>query len=97
MTPWPPTNLFVSLPYHERLVRTMLEYDLIGFQTRTWLESFLPYCGKELGAEVDDETGRIEFEGRVTHARAYPINMLTGPHREIINDKIGETAFAATW
>ncbi|WP_128892356.1 alpha,alpha-trehalose-phosphate synthase (UDP-forming) [Erythrobacter sp. HKB08] len=74
-TPWPPTNLFVSLPYHERLVRTMLEYDLIGFQTRTWLESFLHYCGKELGAEVDDETGRIEFEGRVTHARAYPIGI----------------------
>ena len=30
-------------------------------------------------------------------ARAYPINMLTGPAREIINDRIGETDFAATW
>ncbi len=29
--------------------------------------------------------------------RAYPINMLTGPRREIINDRIGDTAFAATW
>lgn len=29
--------------------------------------------------------------------RAYPINMLTGPAREIINDRIGETNFAATW
>ena len=31
------------------------------------------------------------------HARAYPINMLTGPAREIINDRLGETDFAATW
>lgn len=31
------------------------------------------------------------------HARAYPINMLTGPSREIINDRIGKTDFAATW
>ena len=31
------------------------------------------------------------------HARAYPINMLTGPTREIINDTLGETAIAATW
>lgn len=31
------------------------------------------------------------------HARAYPINMLTGPAREIINDRIGKTNFAATW
>ena len=30
-------------------------------------------------------------------ARAYPINMLTGPSREIINDRIGQTDFAATW
>ena len=30
-------------------------------------------------------------------ARAYPINMLTGPSREIINDRIGKTYFAATW
>lgn len=30
-------------------------------------------------------------------ARAYPINMLTGPSREVINDNLGETAIAATW
>lgn len=73
--PWPPTRLFVSLPYHERLVRTMLEYDLIGFQTDEWRESFLHYCRKELGAEVDDASGTICFEGRTTIARAYPIGI----------------------
>ena len=31
------------------------------------------------------------------HARAYPINMLTGPRREIINDQLGGEAIAATW
>ena len=30
-------------------------------------------------------------------ARAYPINMLTGPSREIINDNLGGRAIAATW
>lgn len=30
-------------------------------------------------------------------ARAYPINMLTGPKREIINDKLGGKSIAATW
>ncbi len=73
--PWPPTRLFVSLPYHDRLARTMLEYDLIGFQTREWLESFLHYCQKELGADVDEDTGRITLGGRTVHARAYPIGI----------------------
>lgn len=30
-------------------------------------------------------------------SRAYPINMLTGPSREILNDTLGGTAIAATW
>ncbi len=74
-TPWPPARLFVSLPYHERLVRTMLEYDVIGFQTDEWLGSFLHYCAKELGADVNEDTGEIRFEGHVSHARAYPIGV----------------------
>ncbi len=30
-------------------------------------------------------------------ARAYPINMLTGPQREILNDTLGGRPIAATW
>lgn len=30
-------------------------------------------------------------------ARAYPVNMLTGPRREIVNDQLGGQAIAATW
>ena len=30
-------------------------------------------------------------------ARAYPINMLTNPKREIINDRLGGRSIAATW
>ncbi len=73
--PWPPTNLFVSLPYHERLVRSLLHYDLLGFQNDTWLASFLHYCAKELGAEVDEATGAVTLDGRTTIARAYPIGI----------------------
>lgn len=30
-------------------------------------------------------------------SRAYPINMLTGPQREILNDALGGKAIVATW
>lgn len=30
-------------------------------------------------------------------ARAYPVNTLTGPKREIINDELGGRSIAATW
>ena len=36
----------------------------------------------------------VEIDGT---ARAYPINRLTGPSREIFNDQLGTHAIAATW
>lgn len=47
----------------------------------------------------DQVTGKELVLGVVVkgEARAYPINMLTGPSREIINDTLGNSAIAATW
>ena len=73
--PWPPSNLFVSLPYHERLVKSLLHYDLLGFQNDTWLESFLHYCSKELDADVDRAKGTVTLDGRTIVAKAYPIGI----------------------
>jgi len=73
--PWPPTSLLTSLPGHEQLVRALLCYDLVGFQTAEWLAGFVHYCETELGAEVDAESGRVTLDGRTTIARAYPIGI----------------------
>ena len=47
-------------------------------------------------ASVDDNelVLGVEVNGQ---ARAYPINQLPGPKREIINDVLGGTAIAAIW
>lgn len=50
--------------------------------------------------EVKDQVNDNELVLGVVvggEARAYPINMLTGPSREIINDTLGGRAIAATW
>ena len=52
------------------------------------------------GADVVDEVIAKELVLGVVvngEARAYPINMLTGPTREIINDTLGGRDIAATW
>ena len=56
--------------------------------------SFIP------ASEVEDQVADNELVLGVViggRARAYPINMLTGPRREIINDRLGDHAIAATW
>ncbi len=72
--PWPPARLMVSLPFHEGLVLSMLAYDVIGFQTEEWLESFLHYVQRELGGEVDGD-GTIRIGKRSVHVAAYPIGI----------------------
>ncbi len=52
------------------------------------------------GVDVVDEVVAKELVLGVVvneEARAYPINMLTGPTREIINDTLGGRDIAATW
>ena len=44
--------------------------------------------------EDDEMVLGVEINGQ---SRAYPINMLKGPLREIINDRLGDTDIAATW
>ena len=50
--------------------------------------------------KVGDKINDAELVLGVTvgkESRAYPINMLTGPRREILNDTLGGKAIAATW
>ncbi len=53
--------------------------------------------------DADQIKGRVKDNDLVLgvvvegEARAYPINLLCGPSREIINDQLGGTAIAATW
>lgn len=90
-TPWPPTRLLVSLPYHERLVASMLEYDLIGFQTREWLDSFLHYVEKEMGLPINPD-GSIDYQGRNVKAQAFPIGI---DYDEFVEAAAGPVAQAA--
>jgi trehalose 6-phosphate synthase len=72
--PWPPARLLTSLPAHERLVLSLLAYDVIGFQTDEWLESFTNYVERELGGHCEPD-GTIHVGDRSVHAAAYPIGI----------------------
>lgn len=73
-TPWPPPRLLVSLPFHQRLVASMLDYDLIGFQVEEWLHSFQEYIVRELGGTVDKH-GTVRVGERSVKTGAFPIGI----------------------
>ncbi|GAB4149019.1 MAG: hypothetical protein Tsb009_23150 [Planctomycetaceae bacterium] len=60
------------------------------------ITKFPVVAAKNVGGRIND----AELVLGVTvgkESRAYPINMLTGPRREILNDTLGGKAIAATW
>ena len=72
--PFPPPEIFAALPEADRLIRSMLAYDVIGFQTRTDRGNFARYLRNELGAKENGEDW-IEVDGRKIRAEVFPIGI----------------------
>ncbi|WP_419815979.1 alpha,alpha-trehalose-phosphate synthase (UDP-forming) [Glacieibacterium sp.] len=74
--PWPARRLLSSLPKAEDLVRTLFAYDVIGFHTDEWRESFSEYVVQQLGAVLEAD-GNISLAGRTIKAITCPIGIDT--------------------
>nr|WP_033920099.1 trehalose-6-phosphate synthase [Sphingomonas sp. 37zxx] len=71
--PWPPRRLLGVLPEAAELVRHLFDYDVIGFHTQEWLDSFCDYAVVELGATLDGHM--LTLGDRVLHVMADPIGI----------------------
>jgi trehalose 6-phosphate synthase/phosphatase len=78
--PFPAPDLFLKLPWRERLLIGLLSYDQVGFQTARDLRNFLD-CMQALGAAVEPENGlwSVRSETRLgsfrLRAGAFPIGV----------------------
>ncbi|WP_106639597.1 alpha,alpha-trehalose-phosphate synthase (UDP-forming) [Allosphingosinicella vermicomposti] len=91
--PWPPGRLLVSLPDHQKLVRSLLAYDVIGFQTQEWLEAFRDYVVRELGGTLDPD-GTLHIGHRSVHIAAYPIGIDFADFTDASRSDEAEQAYA---
>lgn len=91
-----------SAPPKDWYAATSANVDNGAYRPKTVVRPFRPIKNAPFikASEVKNQVAdnelvlAIEIEGQ---ARAYPINMLCGPQREIINDNVGNRAIAATW
>ncbi len=72
--PFPPTQLFMTMPWHHELGEDLCAYDAVAFQTPTDRDHFLDYARRELLAEPLDEH-RVRVAGRRILAQACPIGI----------------------
>jgi trehalose 6-phosphate synthase len=83
--PWPPRRLLATLPQAVDLVRTMFDYDLIGFQTEESLHAFCDFAIAEVGACLEGES--IRLGERVVRLIACPIGVDAKEFGELVKSE----------
>ncbi|MEM6847188.1 MAG: trehalose-6-phosphate synthase [Pseudomonadota bacterium] len=72
--PFPVPEILTALPNHQAMVKAMLAYDLLGFQTAAHLSAFERYVLEEAnGTRAED--GALHALGRKVVADAFPIGI----------------------
>jgi len=72
--PWPAPRIFETMPGHEKLVESLFDYDLIGFQTEDFRDAFSEYIVKSQNGRLH-QGGRLEAFGRSLQVGAFPIGI----------------------
>jgi trehalose 6-phosphate synthase len=73
--PFPGYEILRALPRMEALLRSLCQYDLIGFQTEVDRRSFIEAVVAVWGAEKVNDAGAIRREGRLVHTGVFPIGV----------------------
>jgi trehalose 6-phosphate synthase len=72
--PFPSAEVYMTMPWHDRLMQALCAYDLIGFQTSNDLRNFHDYLYREaIGYGLAD--GLVEAFDRTLRAQDFPIGI----------------------
>ena len=74
--PWPAKEVLTILPDHRELVECLLDFDVIGFQTKSYALAFLDYVIRELGGVVEPN-GFVYALGKRVLVKNFPISIDT--------------------
>lgn len=77
--PFPPMELFLRLPWRETVMKALLDFDLLGFQTMRDVRQFLS-CVRHLvpGVDVAEDDGAVvtvKMDHRELYVGAFPISI----------------------
>lgn len=72
--PFPEPQVACTIPPHQELMRAMLSYDLLGFQTETDRRAFLNTISLQSGVTVHED-GAVMADGNLTRTGVYPIGV----------------------
>ena len=78
--PFPGADLFEMIPWSHDLLRGLLDFDLVGFHTPSYVHNFHDCIARLTSGRVAGDT--IEFGGRIIRARAFPLGIVPESFQE---------------
>ncbi|XP_008775639.2 alpha,alpha-trehalose-phosphate synthase [UDP-forming] 6-like [Phoenix dactylifera] len=86
-SPFPPSEIYKTLPVREELLRALLNSDLIGFHTFNYARHFLSCCSRLLGLPYESKRGYIglEYYGRTVSIKILPVGIHMGQLRSVLS------------
>src|SRR5512138_1010085 len=74
--PFPPLEIFRTLPWREQILESLLACDVLGFHIQAYCRNFMDAAERLLGARREGEW--LHYRGRKTHVVARPIGIDCG-------------------
>jgi trehalose 6-phosphate synthase len=93
--PLPPRTIVAAIPQHGWLMRSLLAYDLVGFQSQMDTDHFAAYVEREADGQRQGED-RFHAYGRTVRARAFPIGIDVGELRDMAASPEAQETLATT-
>ncbi|GAB4193566.1 MAG: trehalose-6-phosphate synthase [Roseiflexaceae bacterium] len=76
--PFPPPDIFFKLPWREQVLRALLAYDLVGFQTERDRQNFVG-CVQTLFGDLpvrqEETSATVQVAGRMVRLGSFPIGI----------------------
>jgi trehalose 6-phosphate synthase len=92
--PFPPCEIFSSIPWRREILEGLMGCDLIGFHTQFYVNNFLNTVRREFSLEISREEGIIYKDGRVVKVKPFPIGIDYERYREIATSyRVTEKAY----
>jgi trehalose 6-phosphate synthase len=88
--PLPPPEILTAMPNHERLIPSLGEYDLVGFQTDGDAANFARYLAKELGAPSHMSL-RLGSGDHAMRIGTFPVGIETHPFTRLARRAVKST------
>ncbi|KAJ6923548.1 hypothetical protein NC652_017009 [Populus alba x Populus x berolinensis] len=86
-SPFPSSEIFMTIPVREEILRSLLNCDLIGFHTFDYARHFLSCCSKMLGIDYQCKRGYIglDYCGKTISIKILHMGIHMGQLESVLN------------